>query len=78
MDDNIPMKQVLQSLGISVAIVDREKWSIVLENAKFFRWFPPSVDSDENIERRLSGRDIDRLLQRLQQQRPCSLKPRPG
>lgn len=74
MDDNILLKQVLQSLGIGIAIVDREKWSIILENAKFFQWFPPSVDSDENIERRLSGLDIDRLLQRLQQKRPYSFE----
>ena len=74
MDNNISLKQVLQSLDIGIAIVDLNNLSIVLENAKFFQWFPPSVDNDEHLQSRLSGLDIDKALQRLQQQRPYSFE----
>jgi adenylate cyclase len=72
MDDRISLKQLLQSLSIGIAIVDPETWSIVLENAKFFQWFPPDADADEHLGSRLSGLNVDRALQRLREQRPYS------
>ncbi len=53
MSDGIDLKQLVRSRNLGIAIVEPETWSIVFENAKFFRWFPPTGDSETPLTERL-------------------------
>ena len=68
------LRPALQSLGVGVALVDCETWSIVFENAKFFQWFPPPGEGDESLPQRLPELPADRALERLGQGRPYSFE----
>lgn len=57
--------QVAQTLGVALAVVDREDWSIQFENATFFKWFPPLSDADEPMTARMPKLKVDRALSRL-------------
>jgi hypothetical protein len=41
--------QVARTLGVGLAIVDAEEWTVLFENANFFKWFPPSSDADDPL-----------------------------
>ena len=58
-------KQLLQSLGIGVAIVDPQTWGIDFENAMFFQWLPPGEDADAPLTSRIPGFKAERALERL-------------
>jgi class 3 adenylate cyclase len=47
--------QVSQSLKVGMAVVDAAEWTILFENACFFRWFPPDGDDDDSLAARLPG-----------------------
>lgn len=64
------LKHSLQSLNCGIALADPETWQIRFENAKFFRWFPPLMDGDERLERRLQTLDADRAKRWLRDERP--------
>jgi adenylate cyclase len=59
------LRHVLQTLGVGVALVSVDDWTIRFENAAFFKWFPPSSDADEPLTERLSGMNVSRVEQRL-------------
>ncbi|RRJ83021.1 adenylate/guanylate cyclase domain-containing protein [Aestuariirhabdus litorea] len=67
MDSRLDMKQVIQSIGCGVALVDPANWELVFENARFFDWFPPSGEDEGRLPQRLAGFDTDKAAQRLQQ-----------
>src|SRR5262245_22277835 len=57
-----------QGLGIAVAIVDWNDWSITLENRIFTLWFPGERDaSSASLADRLRGFEADRAMARLPQ-----------
>ncbi|MEN8213599.1 MAG: adenylate/guanylate cyclase domain-containing protein [Pseudomonadota bacterium] len=58
-------KQLLQSLGVGVAIVDPETWHIEFENARFFQWIPPGEDADAPLTLRIPGFKAERALDRV-------------
>lgn len=68
------LRQLLQTLGLGIAIVDPEDWSVLFENAKFFSWFPPESDADEPLPTRLPGFNKERARSRLEAGRPYSLE----
>lgn len=68
------LRQLTQTLGVGVALVDPEGWVILFENANFFKWFPPQKDADEPLAERLIGFNSSRAAARLQSQRPYSLE----
>ena len=68
------MLQVTRTLGVGIAIVDPEDWSVLFENANFFKWFPPSSDADDPLTERLSGFRVDRALKRIQKGRAYSFE----
>jgi adenylate cyclase len=74
MADILPVKQLLRSLNTAVALVDRETRELVLENAKFFQWFPPGPDPDAPLEERVKDIKIDRAMQRIDQGRAFSFE----
>jgi len=74
MDDNGSLKQLVQSISIGVALVEMSSWHIVLENAKFFQWFPPGNETDEPLEERVPGMNLERAAQRIEDGRTFSFE----
>jgi len=68
--DAVPLRQILQKLNYGVALVERESWRLIFENAKFFQWFPPPEDGDDKLDRRLPGFKAERATDRLGRGRP--------
>jgi adenylate cyclase len=68
------LRQVVQTLGIGLAVVEPESWAVLFENASFFKWFPPGSDADEPLTERMSGLNTSRALSRLQDGRPYSFE----
>lgn len=74
MDDHESLKQLVRSLSVGVAIVDPATWSVVLENEKFFQWFPPKEDGDESLGQRIPALDIERAIARMTGKRPYGIE----
>lgn len=68
------LTQVFQQLGLGVAVAEAEDLTVVLENARFFQWFPSSGESAEALPARLPGLDAARLRDRLARGRPYSFE----
>lgn len=67
----VDLKLYFQSLKTAVAVADVETWSIIFENAKFFHWFSPAgEEDDEGLASRLTGLKVDRARSRLSSGRP--------
>ena len=51
---DLPYRQLLQTIGLGVAVADPESWAVLFENACFFHWFePPEDDLDAPLDRRV-------------------------
>lgn len=72
--DEERLKKIAQTLKIGVAIVEPEQWSVLFENANFFRWFPPTSDADEPLTDRMPGLNGGRVQSRLQEGRAFSFE----
>lgn len=70
--DSETVRQVSQSLSIAIAIVEPEGWTVLYENANFFKWFPTAGDDDEPLTNRIPKLKPERALKRLQDGRPYS------
>ena len=66
MDDFHSLKKVFQSLNTGLAVVDRESWRIVMENAAFFQLIPPVADGEEPLTERLPEFKAQRALDRIE------------
>lgn len=66
------LRQLVHTLTSGIAIVDPESWSVVFENANFFKWFPPEGDADEPLTKRLPHLNENRVLGRLKDGRAFS------
>ena len=74
MSRSIPMKPLLQSLRVGVAVVEPDGWEILFENGRFFGWFKPTGDDAERLSSRIPGLDLSRARARLDQGRPYSIE----
>jgi adenylate cyclase len=63
-------RQVVQSLSVGIAVVDRNSWTVFFENACFFKWFPPAMDADEPLTTRMSDFNATRAISRIEAGRP--------
>ena len=70
MDNPQTLLQIVQSLSVGLAVVDRDDWSILFENAKFFNWFPPPAEEVDSLQARFKDIDLERAAQRLDRGRP--------
>lgn len=71
MSDPLPLRELLQSLGFGVAVVDAQDWTLLFENARFFEWFPPPPEADDaDLALRFAGLDAAEAKARLQRGRP--------
>jgi adenylate cyclase len=68
--DGEVLKHALQTLSTAVALADPKTWIIEFENARFFRWFPPTGGDDETIGGRLPDLNLDRARSRVADGRP--------
>jgi class 3 adenylate cyclase len=65
-------RQIAQTLSCGMALVEPDGWTVLFENANFFKWFPPTSDADEPLPARLTGFNASRAESRLQAGRPYS------
>jgi len=72
------LQDLLKTLGLGVAVADRESWEIVFENAQFFNWFGPDEEVDAGLNRRLPGFDSERAATRLEKGRAYKLEAESG
>lgn len=68
------LTHALQGLGVGVAIVERGTWRIAFENARFFRWFPPTGEMEETLATRLPAFNSERAGERLESRRSYSFE----
>ncbi len=74
MTDPVPHRQILQGIGLAVALVDPESWAVLFENARFFQWFEPPEEPDAPLDRRIPKLDAAKLRDRIGQGRAYSLE----
>jgi adenylate cyclase len=68
------LRQVAQSLSNGLALVRRDGWGVVFENANFFKWFPPDIGDDIPVTARIPGFNESRATSRLDNGRPYSFE----
>ncbi|MEJ2599247.1 MAG: adenylate/guanylate cyclase domain-containing protein [Anaerolineales bacterium] len=66
------LRQMTQTLSVGLALVSLDDWTIIFENANFFKWFPPTSDADEPLTARMPEFKASRALTRLQDGRAYS------
>ncbi|HEX2524786.1 MAG TPA: adenylate/guanylate cyclase domain-containing protein [Geminicoccus sp.] len=71
--DDIPHRQLLQTIGTGAALADPASWAILFENARFFQWFEPPTEPDAPLDRRIPKFDAAKAKERLAQNRPYNL-----
>ena len=71
--DRETLRVTAQTLGIGLAVVDPEDWTVIYENAKFFAWFPPASDADEPLTQRIADFKESRAQSRIQAGRAYNL-----
>jgi len=64
------LRHTLQTLSVAVAVADVDSWAVRFENARFFRWFPPTGEEPETLEGRLADLAAERARARLSAGRP--------
>ncbi|MEE8519480.1 MAG: hypothetical protein V3S98_10190, partial [Dehalococcoidia bacterium] len=72
--DQDTIRRISQSLKAGIAVVDPESWSIVFENASFFKWFPPRENGDESLEGRIHGFNVGTAKESITDGRPYTLE----
>jgi adenylate cyclase len=72
--DDATLRQAAQSLSVGFAIVDQTDWSVLFENARFFKWFPPGAEIDGPVNARLPGFNANRASSRAESGRPYSFE----
>ena len=59
-------RTALQAMGVGVALVDSDNWSVVYENASFFDWFPPDPERESILDGRIPAIELDRVRTHLE------------
>jgi adenylate cyclase len=70
MMDAALLRHALQTLSSAVAVADDETWVVRFENARFFKWFPPTDEDTETLAGRLPDLAGPRARARLADGRP--------
>jgi adenylate cyclase len=71
-------RELAQTLGVGVAVVDPDSWSITFENARFFELFGPDPMVEDTLPSRVPSIDLDRAKSRLEKGRPYSFDAEAG
>ena len=67
--DQETLRQIVQTVGVAIAVVAPEDWEIEFENANFFKWFPPSGGDDEPLTSRITELKADLARDRLEKRK---------
>ncbi len=79
MDENDQFLQdVLRSLNTGVAVVDPDDWSVMFENACFFKWFEPDGEEVDTIEARMPKFDIAEAKASIKEGKTYSFETQSG
>ena len=77
--DDAFLKNLLQTVSDAVAVVEPETLSIVFENGRFFEWFPPSEDvEDDSLAGRLPSLDLELARSRIERRGKYSFEAEAG
>jgi len=66
------LKELVQMLGIGVAVADLESWAVLFENARFFDAIPTGENPDAALTKRIPELNTERALTRIGQGRAYS------
>jgi adenylate cyclase len=69
---------LLRAIGVGVAVVDPDGWSILFENERFFEWFGPDPELTDALPARVPGLDDEKLATKLARGRPYKLETQSG
>ena len=62
----LPCRQLLQTVGLGLALAGPESWAVLFENARFFGWFePPDDGPDAPLDRRIPQLAVAKPRMRL-------------
>jgi adenylate cyclase len=64
--DDAFLRNLLQTLGSGVAVVDPDTLAIVFENGRFFEWFPPDEEVDDSLSARFPTLELDQARTRIE------------
>jgi class 3 adenylate cyclase len=64
--DETFLRNLLQTMGDGVAVVDRDSLEVVFENGRFFEWFPPDEEVHDSLAARLPQLDLEQARARIE------------
>ena len=76
--DDAFLRNLLQTLGDGVAVVDPDTLAVVFENGRFFEWFPPDEDVDDSLTARFPHLDIQQARARIERRGKYSFDAKAG
>jgi len=77
--DDAFLKNLLQTFGDGIAVVDPDSLAVVFENGRFFEWFPPSEDvDDDSLPGRLPDLDLELARSRIERRGKYSFETEAG
>jgi len=72
------LRNLLQTIGEGVAVVDPDTLAIVFENGRFFEWFPPDEEVDDSLTARFPKLDLDQARTRIERRGKYSFDAESG
>jgi class 3 adenylate cyclase len=63
--DEVTFRELVQNLGLGVALVVADDWTVLFENAQFFKWFPPGTGDIEALPDRIDDLNTERAASRV-------------
>jgi len=76
--DDLFLRNLLQTIGEGVAVVDPETLAIVFENGRFFEWFPPDEEVDDSLAARFPKLDLEQARTRIERRGKYSFEAEAG
>jgi class 3 adenylate cyclase len=76
--DDVFLRNLLQTIGDGVAVIDPETLAVVFENGRFFEWFPPDGEVDDSLAARLPDLDLEQARSRLERRGKYSFETESG
>lgn len=66
-DDDAFLRNLLQTIEAGVAVVDPDTLGIVFENGRFFEWFPPDGEvEDDSLPARVPALELEQVRARIE------------
>jgi adenylate cyclase len=72
------LRNLLQTIGDGIAVVDPDSLALVFENGRFFEWFPPDEDADDSLATRLPDLDLAKARSRIENRGSFSFEGEAG